>query len=366
MSLKAIFNTMKKEGYVVKKLDQYLLSLNKEVSDRAINVNSPSQVGNCLRANYFARLHFPQDSNAIDPRSRRILDNGTKVHERLQEYLVEANILVNDEIPLRNDSYLIQGHTDGFINLLKPRIKISEEIDYLEIANYLNIVDKLPAHFEFKKEVFEREIASEIGILEIKSINSGNFSTLKDAKDNHKLQGMVYLFCAEERRKEIQSKYSTYEEFANDLGNRVKYYASLYNHLESGRKYTREEKLLFKVIEHIKADLVLYHTPRPINKVVFLYENKDTQDLKEFTVQYDNEMIKDILARYEILNKHVDIAVEKAREEGFELELDSHTFNLSEELMDFLMEYAPEREGNSKNSTTCRWCNFREVCFPGF
>lgn len=50
MSLNSIFNAMKKEGYIIKDLDLYLLSLNGEDNDRAIDVNAPSQIGSCPRA----------------------------------------------------------------------------------------------------------------------------------------------------------------------------------------------------------------------------------------------------------------------------------------------------------------------------
>ena len=365
MGLKAIFNTMKKEGYVVKKLDQYLLSLNKEVNDRAININSPSQAGACMRANYFSRLQFPQDGNAIDSRTRRIFDNGHHVHARLQDYMMKANILVNDEIPLRNDKYNIQGHTDGFINLIEPRINIKEEIDYVEIVKILDLnKDKISKDY-FKVETFKRKISTEIGILEIKSINSGGFSSLKDAREDHKLQGTVYMFCAEERRKELIETYKSEKEFKSSLSDRIKYYANLYRHLQDGNKYTREEKLLFKVVEHIKADTVLFNCPRPINKIVFLYESKDTQDLEEFTVEYDLETLYYILDRYERLNSNVNRALEKAKEKGYDVEdLDiDPEFRLSDELRDLFMKYTPEREGTARSTPPCRWCNYKVECF---
>ena len=46
MALKSVFNAMKREGYIIKDLDLYLLSLNEEDNDRAIDVNAPSQSGN--------------------------------------------------------------------------------------------------------------------------------------------------------------------------------------------------------------------------------------------------------------------------------------------------------------------------------
>ncbi|MBO8161087.1 MAG: hypothetical protein H0Z24_05575 [Thermosipho sp. (in: Bacteria)] len=334
MGLKAVFKTMKKEGYIIKKLDQYLLSLNGEKNDRAINVNSPSQAGACMRANYYARLQYPIDSNAIDPRARRIFDNGHHTHERLQTYLKDCGLLIMEEVPLRNDEYNIQGHTDGFLNLATPKISITFNYPIKDIVKVLDINMSKVSTFDIEDVIFEeRNFSPEIGILEIKTINSRNYANLKDAKENHKQQAMIYMFCSEERRKYLRKTYETYEEFKASEKERIKYFKSLYEHLEDGNKYTREEKLLYKVIEHLKTDEVLYHCPRPINKVIFLYENKDTQELKEFVVIKDDEILADVLARYTILNECV--ANRKL----------------------------PEREGTSKNAPPCKWCSYKIECW---
>ena len=94
MALKSVFNAMKREGYVIKDLDLYLLSLNGEDNDRAIDVNAPSQIGGCLRSRYYSRTRASRDTNAVDARTRRIFDNGTKTHERLQQYLEEQGMLL--------------------------------------------------------------------------------------------------------------------------------------------------------------------------------------------------------------------------------------------------------------------------------
>ena len=154
MALKAVFSAMKREGYIVKDLDLYLLGLSATDEDRAIDVNAPSQAGVCMRARYYARTGAPRDGASIDARTRRIFDNGTKTHERLQEYLLKQGMLLMDEVPVHNYEYNIQGHTDGVLKLS----------------------------------------ASERGILEIKSINSNGFSSLKGAKEDHRKQGLVYIF----------------------------------------------------------------------------------------------------------------------------------------------------------------------------
>lgn len=297
MALKAVFSAMKREGYVVKDLDLYLLGLNATDEDRAIDVNAPSQAGVCMRARFYARTGATRDGASIDARTRRIFDNGTKTHERLQEYLLKQGMLLMDEVPVHNYDYNIQGHTDGVLKLS----------------------------------------ASERGILEIKSINSNGFSSLKGAKEEHRKQGLVYIFCLEERRKYLQATYKTRDSFDKSLSKRMKEYAKLYQHLKDGSKFTREEKIEFQCELHAKMDSILYDTRVPITKAVFLYENKDTQDLKEFTVSSLEASSKNILD--EVLKEYSDLNGYVADGE------------------------VPDRISRIKSDPACRWCNFRTECW---
>lgn len=297
MALKSVFNAMKREGYVVRDLDLYLLSLNDSDNDRAIDVNAPSQIGHCLRQRYYARTQATRDSNSIDARTRRIFDNGTKTHERLQEYLKEQGMLLMDEIPVHNPDYNIQGHTDGLLALTSV----------------------------------------ERGILEIKSINSKGFNELKSAKDEHKRQGLIYVFCAEERRKLLHSTYATFEDFKKDKKQLMKSYAVLYQHLKGGRKYTRKEKIKFQCELHWQMDSILMQTRTPITKAVFLYENKDNQELKEFCISSREAEAKVIL--FEIL-KECD-TLNECVEEG----------------------KVPARCSSSKSSMECRFCPYSIECW---
>lgn len=297
MALNNVFSAMKREGFVIRPLDLYLLSLNKEDNDRAINVNAPSQVGTCMRARYYARTGEEQDAHSVDARTRRIFDNGTHMHLRLQEYLKEAGILVMDEIPVHNYEYNIQGHTDGILKLS----------------------------------------AVEHGVLELKSINSKGFTDLKAPKEEHRKQGLVYIFCLEERRKFLREKYATREDFDRSLPIRKVQYKKLYQHLKGGRKFTKAQKIAFQVSLHIKMDSILYDMKKPITKAIFLYENKDNQELKEYCVSTteaaSKNTMKEILEEYSTLNTFV--------EEG----------------------RVPPREGRNKSDSLCRWCNYKSACW---
>lgn len=294
MALNNLFKAMKNEGYIIRPLDMYLMKKANEPNDRAVNVNAPSQAGKCNRANYYMRKQYDSDGS-IQPRVQRVFDNGTYTHERLQKYLMDMFLLISDEVPLINEKYNIQGHTDGFLDL---------------------------GH-------------NEVGILEIKSINDGQFSQLKDAKEEHKMQGLVYLYCAEERRKYLKKTYSTLEEFRNSQDQRIEEYKSHYKHLKDGSIYTREQKVQNQVDLHLIADDILYGLDKPVTKVIFLYENKNTQDLKEFCVERNStteHILDEVLDRYNQLNYYCD----------------------HNEL--------PPREG-TKSSQCCKWCNYCIECF---
>lgn len=297
MGLKEMFSTMKKEGIVTAPLEKYLyLRANSPDNNRAVNVNSPSQAGCCNRSNYYKRMGFESDGS-VDARTQRIFDNGTHVHLRLQKYLTDMGMLVLDEVPLLNDDYCIQGHTDGFI----------------DIGN------------------------GEIAILEIKSINDSSFQALKGAKEEHKRQGLVYLYCAECRRMELHAKYGKdIEAFNKSYDDRYRYYEKHYQHLQGGKKYTRSAKIENEVTLNLLSDNILFYTDKPVTKVVFLYENKNNQELKEFVVSLSPEtspLLESVLKDYEVLN----------------------TCIANEEL--------PEREGKSKSDNMCRWCNYRNECW---
>ena len=298
MALKSVFNAMKREGYIIKDLDLYLLSLNDEDNDRAIDVNAPSQIGKCLRQRYYARTGATRDSNAVDARTRRIFDNGSKTHERLQNYLAEQGMLLMDEIPVINDNYNIQGHTDGLIAVSKV----------------------------------------ERAILEIKSINNNGFSQLKTAKEEHVQQGLSYVYCVEERRKYLHEQYGSLSDLEADKGSLMKSYAKYYQHLKDGRKHTREEKIQFQCDLHYRMDCILMLTTVPITKVVFLYENKDNQELKEYCV-----------------------SSREAKSQGIISEVLDDCAKLNEYVEDGKV---PPRCSSTKSSSTeCRWCPFSIECW---
>lgn len=295
MSLNSLFQSVKQEGYIIKPLDFFLEKQANADNDRAVDVNAPSQAGQCMRHNYYMRKRYDSDGD-IGARTQRIFDNGTYTHERLQAYLLEMFLLICDEVPLLDEEYNIQGHTDGFLDLPDD----------------------------------------EIAILEIKSINDNQFNQLKDAKEEHKQQGLIYLYCAEQRRLALRKKYKTLKDFYASQEERAEYYRSKYQHMKGGRKFTREQKIQHEVDLNLICDDILYQTDKPITKVIFLYENKNNQELKEYVVERNKvteHILTGVLNRYEELNDYCE------------------------------EEEVPPREGTSKSCQTCRWCDFKLECW---
>ena len=295
-----LFKSIKKESsYITGSLDKYLTELNSNDNDRAIDVNAPSTIGSCSRAIYYSRMGIKADNNFIEPRTRRIFDNGHYMHERIQKYLLDADILLMDEVPVRSDKYNIQGHTDGIISIDKN--------------------------------------TGELGVLELKSINDDNFKDLRDAKHEHKQQGLIYAYCLEERRKYLHDNYSSSNLLTRSIKTRINYFKSLYIHLTDGNKYTKEEKLDNKINQHIKLDNLLFKCHLPITKVVIVYENKNDQNMKEFVIDMALQDNKNILHQLLIQCENVNKAV--------------------------MTNQSPPREEQNKSDTVCRWCNYRVQCW---
>lgn len=254
MSLQNLFKTLKSEG-IVKHIDQYLIISYADDADRRSDINSPSSALGCVRASYYSKIGIPK--KPVAPRVQRIFGNGHGVHYRLQKYLKDMDVLLMKEVPLFNKKYNIQGHTDGIL-------KLNNKYD----------------------------------ILEIKSINTREFSELKQARKKDRAQAGIYIFCLETHRKSLQEKYASKQEMNADEENRRRFYARLYKHLQSdtfaGGK-TKEQKIAKKVREHFEADNILYDIKKPITSMTILYEDKNTQELKDYVVEQDDDLVKETL-----------------------------------------------------------------------
>jgi hypothetical protein len=118
----------------------------------------------------------------------------------------------------------------------------------------------------------------------------------------------------------------------------MKEYADLYQHIKGGKKYTREQKIQHQCELHDKMDNILYGLMKPITKAVFLYENKDNQELKEYLVTTKSSEAKailtEVLSEYTVLNGLVKNKKLPQRPAGY-----------------------------TKSCTQCRYCNYKIECW---
>jgi hypothetical protein len=114
----------------------------------------PSAMSQCPRFLYESYLKKTSVTEEGNPTRSRIFDNGKMVHLRIQKYLKEAGVLIDDEVQFYDEEYEICGSADGIIKF----------------------------HDSF-------------GVLEIKSINNNGFNSLSAPKFDHAEQLNIYMFC---------------------------------------------------------------------------------------------------------------------------------------------------------------------------
>lgn len=290
MSLKKIFKALKDGGIVLPKLNKHLLTIGED-SDRNHGYNSPSGVSSCPRSLYYTRTGVKRDG-VIDPRTRRIFDNGHHVHDRLQTYLKDEGCLIMDETPVWDKDLRILGHCDGILRVNKFTL----------------------------------------AILEIKSINSNAFSHLTGAKPEHQMQAQVYMYCLEKLREQLIQA-TDYNKVKAEL--LAEYATLMESFVSGGSKFTKEEKIAHKVGIMEDTLNILYETPKTIDTMSVVYESKNDQELKEYVIKWDDELVAEIAEKYTYINKMVDSETEPPR----------------------------PAEATSKSCSCCRYCNFTYKCW---
>jgi len=136
---------------LIKTIDDYLKTVKRE--KRQIHCFHPSSLHKSTEELYHLYLHG-DDQQEFEPRILRVFDNGHAVHARIQDYLKDAGILKQAEVPVKDTDYEIEGHADGII-----------EIQGIE------------------------------GVLEIKSMNQNQFYSAYEPKPDHLTQINVYMYC---------------------------------------------------------------------------------------------------------------------------------------------------------------------------
>lgn len=206
--LKSLLNTLRKhEGKILTPImDRKLLERNSK-PPHVDGFIHPSSVGRfedlCPREIFFSLFtpiaKYPVDllDQGATARSHRIFDNGDMLHLRYQALFVEAGIMhprkgVGWEIPIENTENLIRGHSDGIV--------------YPEAVNTVTL-RKMPSgrgttsvpllcETGFDYAVAEENAWKPKGrpyMLEIKSMNERWFERLLEPLPEHKMQATLYM-----------------------------------------------------------------------------------------------------------------------------------------------------------------------------
>lgn len=274
MSLAALIKNRKAEVAkpetlsLASRIDEYLML--RPGDDRRDGHFHPSDLSYNFCPREWALYNYGADGlivkeGGFPPKIKRVFDNGHGLHARMQRYFQMQDLLwgrYKRPTGYREGVPEYEWHF-GFPPKLQSG-KIDPTWEYAEVKlrnfdrNVLGSTDgvlRIKGHsahgFEYGKWV-----------LELKSINSRGFSWLPEShtaggeKDFHRSQGLIYLDCLEyERRLGTEGWWAGSEGF----------------------------------------DFWM----QPVEGVIFLYEDKDCQEMKEFILPYSEEAVEQFFATVE-------------------------------------------------------------------
>lgn len=232
----------------------------------------PSSVGQCKRKIAYQMLGYP--SKPKDGQTLLILENGTSFHDRMEKIFEEMGILIAPELKLKNDELRISGRSDAIIwNYMKQPGKVFSDDQIIQLYRPVYDENGRPVFDEDgneKEELVYEGLASDVLIVEFKSISSKQYNRYLP-KDRPK------------REHEMQLQ-------------------------------------LYFYLTGIRAGLVYY-------------ENKDTQEHKYYYVEYDQQLVNEIVHDIRYIINCIDKGVLPPRD------------------------FEP-------TSFQCRYCDFRDICHP--
>ena len=193
---------------------------------------SPSSIGHpCYRKIYYDYWKFEQDT-PFDPKSEIILSMGSKLHEMVQDWFRDSSVY----IPHKNTKYKY----DVEFPVTAPDLLIRKG----KLDGILKIDNKL-------------------WVLEVKTIHDIGFDFLTEPKEDHKMQGMLYVYLFERNLAEGK-----------------------YEHCD----------------EAMKAEDGSY---LPVAGIIYLYLNKNSAKLKAYPLRKDEGIFTEVLKKIDYLEHHV-------------------------------------------------------------
>lgn len=276
-------------------LHDHLLGKNKYDPNRDVCKFYPSSAGRCCRSITYQMLGYKPKADK-DPRILMIMENGTYMHNRIEHMLDETGLMIAPELSFKKEEWRISGRSDAVVKNFLPHTP-SETIITIQEP-------------EYKKDENGRSIKDEGGNRIIEK-----YKHLYTGPDN----GVIIV-----ELKSISSK---------------------------GFKYAPKKDHLLQ--------LHLYMYLLGIRMGMLLYENKDTQEMKEIFVPYDEELAKEVVSQVMKVNLYVDKY--KLPEEEFQAKYSY--FMVDGQLPEFLQGDLPAREGQ-ETDFQCLYCDYKHHCYP--
>lgn len=207
--LKNYKNSLVSKDRLVPAVEKLLMKRQLESTRDTLHLH-PSEICKrdwCPRSSWYTIKGYEKESESFTFQKLNIFAEGHAIHHKWQTWLLEAGILEQAEVPIKNEEYLLLGHADGIINDKKGK-----------------------------------------AVLEIKSVGIGtirmeDYELFKNAK------------TPDEAWKNIRQPFPS----------------------------------------HLRQ-VMLYMYCMNIHDAVFIYEWKANQDVKEFSVKYQPELVEPLLA----------------------------------------------------------------------
>jgi CRISPR/Cas system-associated exonuclease Cas4 (RecB family) len=231
----------------------------------------PSSAGKCSRAIVYQMMGYEQEE--LDPRILLIMANGDMFHYRMESLFKDTGLLIAPELAFEKPEWRISGRSDAVIRNFLPHEPSNNIIKLYQPVYQLDEKGK-PVRDERNKKI---KIGEEL---------------IYEGPDNDVM--IVEL-------KSISAKgFENLERFP--------------------RVYHFKQLQLYLYLTGIKVGMLLY-------------ENKNTQELKEIYIPYNEEIAKEVVDQIILVNKCID--------EGT----------------------LPPKE-YEQNDFECRYCPYSHICWP--
>jgi hypothetical protein len=119
MSLADIMADVKSKCLLIPEIDFYLRSIPLMDASHSDQWIHPSMLNQCARRIQLQLIKADYAQDVVDPQLKRVFENGTQYHRRMQKLLKKAGLVKEEDLEFRveSDEYHLHGNMDGKIFL---------------------------------------------------------------------------------------------------------------------------------------------------------------------------------------------------------------------------------------------------------